>query len=176
MTQSNSGTGYPSSTIIVFCFIRRGDDVLLIERALPPYQWMRTIPGGHKQFGEEVAAACLREMQEETGLLLHDCHFAGVMQVHREGRQGPEALCVYFAAESFSGELTPGPEGNLIWTPSAAIYTDKGTHPALRALLPHIESGKYPFMAEAYVDDEGKGEYTVTSPGAQGKSVTGRHE
>lgn len=176
MSQPDSGKQYPSSTLIVFCFIRRGDEILLVERALPPYQGMRTIPGGHKQYGEEIAAACLREMKEETGLTLHDCHFAGFMQVHREGRTGPEALCLYFTAEEFSGEATPSPEGKLAWTGIAEIYEDKGTHPALRALLPHIASGNYPFAAEAYVDADGKGKYAVTGPGKHGKSVSGRFE
>ena len=176
MTQADSAKHYPSSILIVFCFIRRRDEILLIERALPPYQGMRTIPGGHKQYGEEIAAACLREMKEETGLSLHDCRFAGFMQVHREGWTGPEALCIYFVAEEFSGEVTAGHEGRLAWFRIAELYEDKGTHPALRALLPHIESGNCPFTAEAYVDADGKGTYTVTGPGRQGKSVTGRHE
>ncbi len=176
MAQADSGKHYPSSTLIVFCFIRQGSRLLLVERTLPPYQGMRTIPGGHKRPGEEITAACLREMREETGLTLHDCHFAGYMQVHREGRVGPEALCIYFAAEEFSGTVTPSPEGKLAWTETAAVYKDKSTHPALRALLPHIESGNCPFTAEAYVDADGKGTYTVTGPGRHGKSVTGRHE
>lgn len=173
MTQSSSGKQYPGSTIIVFCFILRGDEVLLVERAFPPYQGMRTIPGGHKRYGEEITAACLREMREETGLTLHDCHFAGFMQVRREDRTGAEALCLYYVAGEFSGDLTPSPEGRLAWTKMADVYNDKGTHPALRALLPHIESGNCPFTAEACVDDDGKGEYAVTGPG---RSVTGRHE
>jgi len=176
MTQSDFGKQYPSSTIIIFCFIRRGDELLLVERALPPYQGMRTIPGGHKQYGEEIGAACLREMKEETGLSLHDCHLAGFMQVHREGRTGPEALCIYFVAEKFSGDVTPSHEGELAWFKTSVIYKDMGTHPALRALLPHIESGNYPFTAEAHVDADGKGKYTVTGPGRHGKSVTERHE
>jgi ADP-ribose pyrophosphatase YjhB (NUDIX family) len=177
MTQSVSGKQYPVSTIYVFCFIRRGEELLLVERALPPYQGVRTIPGGHKLDEEEMAAACLREMREETGLALHDCRFAGILQVHREDRAGgPEALCIYFTAEEFSGEVTPSPEGQLTWTGTAKIHTDKGTHPTLRALLPHIESGNCPFIAEAYVDAEGKGQYTVTGPGKQGRSVTERHE
>ncbi|MDL2209398.1 NUDIX domain-containing protein [Desulfovibrio sp. OttesenSCG-928-O18] len=176
MSKPEAEKNYPSSTIIVFCFIRRGDEVLLVERAFPPYQGMRTIPGGHKQFGEEITAACLREMKEETGLTLHDCHLAGFMQVHRAGRTGPEALCIYYAAEDFSGELTPSEEGPLAWTKTEAVYRDKGTHPALRALLPHVVSGNYPFTAEAYVDAEGKGDYSITGPGKHGKTVRERHE
>ena len=155
-----------SSVIIVFAFIRRGNDLLLVERAFPPYQGMRTIPGGHKERGEELREACLREIREETGLELEDCRFAGIMQVHRPERPGPEFLCAYFVADAFSGTLTPGPEGNLTWTNMAAIHRDAGTHPALRALLPFIETGAFPFTAEAHTDSEGRGVYAVTGPGA----------
>lgn len=166
----------PSSIIIVFCFIRRGDEILLVERAFPPYQGTRTIPGGHKKRGEEIRAACLREIQEETGLALHDCRLAGIMQVHREDRTGPEYLCIYFTAEEFSGAVTHSPEGTLAWTAFADIQADTGTHPALRALLPHVVSGNYPFTAEAYVDADGKGEYAVTGPGKHAKQVVARYE
>ena len=101
MAQSDSAQQYPGSAIIVFCFIRRGDDLLLIERALPPYQGMRTIPGGHKRYGEEIAAACLREMKEETGLSLRDCHFAGFMQVHQAGGQGRKLSASISSLKSF---------------------------------------------------------------------------
>ena len=168
---------YPSSTLIVFCFIRRGDEVLLVERALPPYQGMRTIPGGHKNRGEELFAACLREMKEETGLTLHDCRFAGHMQVHRNDRtSGPEALCLYYVADEFSGEVTPSEEGFLTWTNMDAALKDTGTHPALRALLPSVRDNACPFMAEAYVDANGKGEFRVTGPGAGAKPVVMRLE
>ena len=134
--------------------------MLLVERALPPYQGVRTIPGGHRKHGEELKKACLREMREETGLLLEDCRFAGMLQVHHPGSTNPEYLCVYFVADAFSGTLTPSEEGSLAWEKSAALHQDAGTHPALRALLPFIEKG-----AEAVTDSEGRGVYTVTGPG-----------
>ena len=176
MTQTLEEKQRTSSIIVVFCFIRRNGELLLVDRAFPPYQGVRTIPGGHKKRGEELLAACLREMKEETGLTLHDCRFAGQMQVHRDNRPGPEYLCLYYAAEEFSGEATPSDEGNLTWTRIADIHADTGTHPALRALLPFIESGTCPFTAEAYVDADGRGEYTVTGPGKGAQSVTKRYE
>lgn len=168
---------YPSSTLIVFCFIRRGDEVLLVERAMPPYRGMRTIPGGHKARGEELLAACLREMKEETGLTLHDCRFAGHMQVHRLDRtSGPEALCLYYVADEFSGEVTPSEEGFLTWTKMEDALKDMGTHPALRALLPFVRDDACPFTAEAYVDADGKGEFRVSGPGKGVKPVVMRLE
>ena len=176
MTQLIPTHKRPLSVIIVFAFIRRGDELLLVERALPPYQGMRTIPGGHKQYGEEYATACLREMQEETGLVLEDLRFAGLMQVHRERASGEEYLCLYYVADVFSGTLTPSHEGPLAWEKMTNIHTMPGTHPALRALLPFVEKGDVPFTAEAYCDSEGRGTYSVTPLGVNGGTVTKRYE
>ena len=166
----------PLSVLVVFAFIRRNDELLLVERALPPFQGMRTIPGGHKQYGEEYATACLREMREETGLVLEDLRFAGLMQVHRERPGEEEYLCLYYVADTFSGTLTPSHEGPLAWEKMADIHTMPGTHPALRALLPFVEKEIIPFTAEAYCDTEGRGIYTVTPLGANSASVTNRYE
>lgn len=44
--------------------------VLLISRKYPPYQDHLAFPGGFLESGEDPLAACLRELQEETGLVL----------------------------------------------------------------------------------------------------------
>ncbi|SBW06692.1 putative NUDIX hydrolase [uncultured delta proteobacterium] len=160
------------SVIVVFAFIRQGGELLLVERAFPPYRGVRTIPGGHKKRGEELKEACCREMAEETGLRIDSLRFAGVMQVHRPDNPGPEYLCAYFVADAFSGTVTESAEGSLAWTKMAAIHDDPGTHPALRALLPFIERGEFPFTAEAHTDGEGRGVYTVTGPGKDAAPVS----
>jgi ADP-ribose pyrophosphatase YjhB (NUDIX family) len=44
--------------------------VLLIQRGQPPSQGMWTVPGGKVDFGEALADAVIREVQEETGLVV----------------------------------------------------------------------------------------------------------
>ena len=147
------------SIVVVFAFIRRGDEIVMVERALPPYAGTRTIPGGHKRLGEALPAACLREMEEETGLTLHDLRFAGLMQVCRGADR--DALCVYYVADSFSGELRSSNEGPVFWADARECLAMKESHPALRALLPFIINNDFPFTAEAVTDDEGRGTYSV---------------
>ena len=48
----------------------RGDDVLLIRRGSPPKQGQWGLPGGAQALGETIFEAAVREVQEETGLLV----------------------------------------------------------------------------------------------------------
>lgn len=55
----------------MFCFLTKGEKVLLIRRRNPPYQGQWTVPGGKKEGGESLSEACMREFYEEkTGLTL----------------------------------------------------------------------------------------------------------
>lgn len=44
------------------------DRVLVVQRGKPPGQGLWTVPGGRVELGETLAAACVRELAEETGL------------------------------------------------------------------------------------------------------------
>jgi 8-oxo-dGTP diphosphatase len=46
----------------------RGDEVLLIRRARPPFAGHWSIPGGKIDFGEPMTVALAREVREETGV------------------------------------------------------------------------------------------------------------
>lgn len=57
-----------------------GQRVLLIRRARPPYQGMLALPGGFVDIDEDLPAAALRELEEETGV-----HGVGVRQLGAYG-------------------------------------------------------------------------------------------
>ena len=48
--------------------VRRGDEVLLIQRKFPPMAGAWAFPGGFVEQGENPMHAALRELKEETGL------------------------------------------------------------------------------------------------------------
>lgn len=68
---------------IVFDAARR---ILLIERGQPPAQGTWSVPGGRCRSGEPAAAACVRELGEETGLVVEVVRFVG--RVERDAPHG----------------------------------------------------------------------------------------
>lgn len=52
----------------VLAILRREERLLLVRRANPPDQGLWGYPGGRIEWGEDFAAAALRELDEETGI------------------------------------------------------------------------------------------------------------
>jgi 8-oxo-dGTP diphosphatase len=70
--------------------------------------------GGHIEAGEDVHAAALREIVEETGLAVHDLRLTGI--VHADaGDPAVGILFFVFTARAASKEIGPSPEGMLEW-------------------------------------------------------------
>jgi 8-oxo-dGTP diphosphatase len=54
--------------LVIFTIRQDRLDVLLIERALPPFEGRWALPGGFIRDGESLEQAALRELEEETGV------------------------------------------------------------------------------------------------------------
>lgn len=60
--------------------------ILLVRRKYEPYKGMWAIPGGFVEDDEELEAAAIRELQEETGLIV-----PAMTQLHTFGRVGRDS-------------------------------------------------------------------------------------
>jgi ADP-ribose pyrophosphatase YjhB (NUDIX family) len=107
------------------------NDALLLVRVAPGYpaSGMWTLPGGGVNFGEDPAAAALRELQEESGLTGELVGLAFVSSITGENRAelGPDAwhgVRIVYNARVTGGDLRDEVEESTDraeWIPLAEV-------------------------------------------------------
>lgn len=116
--------------LTTLCLLRHDGNILLQNRVKKDWKGY-TLPGGHVEPGESIVDACIREMEEETGLTVHAPKLCGVKQFPIEnGRY----LVFLFSAREFHGELTSSEEGKMEWVPLDKLH-EYNTVSDLRELL-----------------------------------------
>jgi len=94
----------------------RGDDVLLLQRAMHKKLWpgIYNAPGGHVEQGETPAEAAVRELTEETGLQVDVLTLRGLLIGDAVGELPGVLVFIYHA--QVSGQLhTRNAEGVPHW-------------------------------------------------------------
>jgi 8-oxo-dGTP diphosphatase len=96
-------------------FITRGEQILLLRGSAQKRIWANKYNGigGHIERNEDVYAAALREVREETGLDVDDLRLAGLINI--DGDQPTGILLFVFTAQSRSGDPIPSDEGTPEW-------------------------------------------------------------
>ncbi len=99
---------YPERPYLaVSAAIVRDGKVLIVRRARPPAQDLFTLPGGAVETGEQLAAAVVREVREETQLEIEPVALAGFREVivpDGSGRIERHFVVLCFAARYVAGE------------------------------------------------------------------------
>jgi 8-oxo-dGTP diphosphatase len=98
-----------------------GPEVLLIRRGKAPRLGEWSIPGGRQEPGETVRAAAIREVQEETALIVDNLRLIDVVDVVG-GSSGTQWVLVDFRADWTSGEAFAGGDAAAVqWVPLADL-------------------------------------------------------
>ncbi len=112
----------PMAHLRTLCFVRDGDQVLLLRRRHPPNQGLYNAPGGKIEPQEDPYDACVREVHEETGIRLQRVRLRALLTVITL------ATAVRWILFVFTAEKPPGPpdpvtseEGELLWVPLDAV-------------------------------------------------------
>lgn len=108
----------PRVDVRTLCFVRDGDRLLLQRRRRPPNEGLYNVPGGKVEHDEDPYEACLREVREETGLVLPRVRLRAVLTVIARDT-GTQWLLFTFVADRPAGEAGPvtDDEGELRWVP-----------------------------------------------------------
>lgn len=124
---------YPQTPLVgIGVVVLRGEEVLLIRRARPPRQGEWSLPGGLQQLGETVFDAAVREVREETAVLVRPLGVVDVVDlIERDG--GPESrvrwhyTLIDVAAAWAGGEPRAGDDAtDAAWVPLAAVAATVG--------------------------------------------------
>lgn len=103
------------------CMICDGKgNVLVQDKKNHPVWHGWNFPGGHVERGEYVTPSVIREMQEETGLTIHNPKLCGIKEFHT-WKDGKRYIVFLYAADLFSGELEASEEGNIFWYPLSEL-------------------------------------------------------
>lgn len=110
-------------TLATLVYAIRGDEVLLHRRVKPPNRGLWVAPGGKLEHDESPAECAVREMREESGLVIEDPSLRGVM-TEVSPRADYQWLTFIFAATRFSGELAPAAGiGEFRWVRIPDVYS-----------------------------------------------------
>lgn len=111
----------PAAAVVV----RRGAAVLLCRRAIEPYRGSWTLPAGYQEVDETIESAAVREVREETGLVVRLTDLLDVLSTDDDPRK--PSLLVVFEGEEVDGELAPDSDvSEVAFHPLAALPPDLG--------------------------------------------------
>ncbi len=120
------GGTYPERPILaVSAAIIRDGKVLIVRRARPSAAGLYTLPGGGVELGETLRDAVVREVREETALVVEPVALAGYRETigrDGEGRIERHFVILPFAARWIAGEPRLSEElSEAAWRDPAAI-------------------------------------------------------
>ena len=117
---------YPARPYLaVSAAIVRDGQVLLVRRARPPAEGLFSLPGGVVEAGETLKEAVIREVREETSLLIEPVALAGLREsIARDasGKVERHFVILPFAARWLAGEPVLNEElSEARWVELAAL-------------------------------------------------------
>ena len=86
-------------------------NVLVQDKKNHPTWHGWNFPGGHVEKGEYVTPSVIREIKEETGLVIENPRLCGIKEFHR-AKDGKRYIVFLYVVNQFSGELKASREGD----------------------------------------------------------------
>jgi len=88
---------------------------VLVQRKVHPRWPGITFPGGHVEDGESVYESTVREVREETGLIVRNLQQTGLIHMFNP-ESGERRMIFLYKTSHFEGQLVQeSPEGKVYW-------------------------------------------------------------
>lgn len=117
------------------CMICDGKGNVLVQDKKNHPTWHGwNFPGGHVEKGEYVTPSVIREMKEETGLVIENPKLCGIKEFHKL-KDGKRYIVFLYIADKFSGELKSSSEGDIFWYPLAELHLSEKLIDGFREML-----------------------------------------
>lgn len=92
------------------------NDKVLVQERIKYWKGI-TFPGGHIEDGESIVESTIREIREETGLIVSNLESCGIIYWYNN-ETGDKYFVFNYRTEVFSGELLDKTnEGRVFWVP-----------------------------------------------------------
>lgn len=99
------------------CMVMDNEGRVLVQERLPkptnPWCGL-TFPGGHLEHGESIVESTIREMKEETGLIVSNLQNCGFVQWYNPAKDF-QYIVFLFKTNTYTGTLKDSAEGNVRW-------------------------------------------------------------
>jgi 8-oxo-dGTP diphosphatase len=111
------------------CFIRRGEEILMLNRENTSWMGSWNGVGGRLEHDEEPKEGILREVYEETGIRLSDARDCGIVTWEADGENfGGMHVFIADVPEDYDYPTPKGtPEGILDWKKTEWIFNPQNT-------------------------------------------------
>lgn len=106
--------------VTVLCMVYDGNRILLQDRVKKDWHGF-TFPGGHVEKEESFVQAIIREIYEETGLIIREPKLCGVKQFQTD--EDERYIVLLFKTDKFEGRLVSSDEGEMRWIDRDSLNT-----------------------------------------------------
>ena len=100
--------------LTIMCMVYKPDGSFLVENRVKKDWPGLTFPGGHVEDKEMIEDAVIREMKEETGLIVSKLEPRGYIEWNEFG-DDVRHLAMLFKTKSFKGQIKSSKEGEIFF-------------------------------------------------------------
>ncbi|HIW31523.1 MAG TPA: 8-oxo-dGTP diphosphatase [Candidatus Paenibacillus intestinavium] len=128
------------------CFIRRGNELLLLNRVKAPNMGLWNGVGGKIEPSEQPIDGIIREIYEETGLRVDQVQVAGIVKwISAEGESGMYLYYCELPIDTVYATPVEKDEGILAWKSIDWVLDQRnyGVVDNMKHFLPHLLAGNF---------------------------------